>query len=227
VKPIRRIFPLLAFLLSCSPASRAANFQTLLPRPPRALGVGGHIKPQPWIDVAFRAYLYTDSVAYAQIGARPYLLGDLWGYDGNACGDADGDGVNETVHALTFDLDGRIDVTGKAGILTRTVWDSTLSTGSVFHLGFFDLNGSSAIQPLFQGTPGLDPGATGQYKMRIRPCWPYTDQVTYKVDFGDGSTPQTFQGAPGTDVQVSHSWSAEGSPTVTVTSVSDQHGRSQ
>jgi hypothetical protein len=31
---IRRIFPLLTFLLLCSPASRAANFQTLLPRPP-------------------------------------------------------------------------------------------------------------------------------------------------------------------------------------------------
>jgi len=189
-------------------------------------GVGGHIKPQPWIDVAFKASLYTDSVAYAQIGARPYLLGDLWGYDGSACGDADSDGVNELVHALTFDLDGRIDITGKAGILGRTVWDSTLSTGSIFHLGFFKLNGSSALQPLFQGTSGLDPGATGQYKMKIRPCWPYTDQVTYKVDFGDGGAPQTFQGAPGTDVQVSHSWTAEGSPTVTATSVSDQHGRS-
>jgi hypothetical protein len=35
VKTIRRIFPLLAFLLLCSPASRATNFQTLLPRPPR------------------------------------------------------------------------------------------------------------------------------------------------------------------------------------------------
>jgi serine protease len=34
VKTIRRIFPLLAFLLLCSPASRATNFQTLLPRPP-------------------------------------------------------------------------------------------------------------------------------------------------------------------------------------------------
>jgi hypothetical protein len=34
VKTIRRIFLLLPFLLLCSPASRATNFQTLLPRPP-------------------------------------------------------------------------------------------------------------------------------------------------------------------------------------------------
>ena len=189
-------------------------------------GVSGHVKPTPYVDVAVRAYLYSDSIAYAQIGVRPYLLGDLWLYDGNACGDADGDAVNETVRALTFDLDRRIDLTGKANIFSSNVWDQTIQTGTVKHVGFYDLIGSSAMQPLFQGTPGLDPGATGQYKMRIRPCWPYTDQVTYQVDFGDGSTPQTFQGAPGTDVQVSHSWSAEGSPTVTATSVSDQHGRS-
>src|ERR1700748_3427040 len=81
------------------------------------------------------------------------------------------------------------------------------------------------MQPLFQGISALSPGATGQYQMKIRPCWPYTDQVTYKVDFGDGSAPQTFQGAPGTHVQVRHSWAAESPPTVTATSVSDQHGR--
>jgi hypothetical protein len=188
-------------------------------------GVSGHLKPTPYVDVAVRAYLYSDSIAYAQIGVRPYLLGDLWGYAGNACGDADGDGVNETVSALTFDLDRRIDLTGKAGILGSDLWDRTIQTGSVKHVGFYDLIGSRAMQPQLQGTAGLDPGATGQYKLKIRPCWPYTDQVTYQVNWGDGSAAQSSQGAPGTDVQVSHSWTAEGSPTVTATSVSDQHGR--
>ena len=46
----------------------------------------------------------TEWLAYAQVGVRPYLRGDLWGYYGNACGDADSNGVNETVNALTFDL---------------------------------------------------------------------------------------------------------------------------
>jgi hypothetical protein len=188
-------------------------------------GVSGHIKPVPYLDVAVRAYLYSDSIVYAQIGVRPYLLGDLWGYAGNSCGDADGDAVNETVHALTFDLDRRIDLTGKAGILGDDVWDRTLRTGSVKHVGFYDLIGSSAMQPQLQGPGALDPGFAGQYKLKIRPCWPYTDQVTYQVDWADGSAAQTLQGAPGTDVQVSHSWATAGSPTVNATSVSDAHGR--
>ena len=61
--------------------------------------------------------------------------------------------------------------------------------------------------------------------MKIRPCWPYTDQVTYQVNWGDGGAAQTLQGAPGTDVTASHTWTAESSPTVTATSVSDAHGR--
>ena len=38
MKTIRRIFLLLAFLLLCSPASRAIDFQTLLRRPPALTG---------------------------------------------------------------------------------------------------------------------------------------------------------------------------------------------
>ena len=38
MKTIRRSFLLLAFLLLCSPISRATNFQTLLPRPPALPG---------------------------------------------------------------------------------------------------------------------------------------------------------------------------------------------
>ncbi len=40
--------------------------------------------------------------------------GDLWGYYGNACGDADGNGINETVSALTLNLDWRLFLTAQA-----------------------------------------------------------------------------------------------------------------
>ena len=37
-------------------------------------GVSGHIKPVPYLYVGVRAYLYSDSIAYAQIGVRGTLL---------------------------------------------------------------------------------------------------------------------------------------------------------
>jgi hypothetical protein len=187
--------------------------------------VSGHIKPTPYVDVAFRAYLYSESVAWAQIGVRPYFPGDLWGYDGNNCGDADGNGVTETVRALTFDLDRRIDWTGKSEVLGKEVWDRTLSTGSTVHVGFYDLTNSTAMQPQIQGPPALNTGSTGQYKVKIRPCWPYTDKVTYQVDWGDGSAVQPLEGVPGTEVQTSHAWTTDGNKTVTATSLRDGHGR--
>jgi hypothetical protein len=187
--------------------------------------VTGHIKPDPYLDVAFRAFLFDDSVAYAQLGVQPHLLGDLWGYSGNLCGDADGDANNESVSALTLDLDRRIDLNGSASVLGKEVWSRVIRTGATVHVAFWDLINSTAMQPQLQGPGGTDPGATAQYKLKIRPCWPYTDQVTYRVDWGDGGAAQTFQGAPGTDVQVSHSWPTESSPVVTATSVSDAHGR--
>jgi hypothetical protein len=188
-------------------------------------GVSGHVKPVPYVDIGFRAYLYTESIAYAQVGVRPYLLGDLWGYTGNACGDADGDGTLESVHALTFDLDRRIDITGEASVFSLSPWQRTLRTGSVAHVGFYDLINSNAMQPQIQGPAALNVNTAGPYKVKIRPCWPYTDKVTYQVNWGDGSAVQALEGVPGTDVQASHTWTAAGSPTVTATSVRDEHGR--
>lgn len=61
------------------------------------------VKVKPWIQGSVRAYLYRDSPAYGQVGVKSYLEGELWGYAGNSCGDADNDGKNETVYALTLD----------------------------------------------------------------------------------------------------------------------------
>jgi len=76
--------------------------------------VSGRIKPSIWVEAAVRAHLYTEWIAYAQVGVRPYLYGDLWGFYGNNCGDADGNGTYETVDALTFDLDWQLFITAKA-----------------------------------------------------------------------------------------------------------------
>ncbi|HEV2852012.1 MAG TPA: hypothetical protein VHC97_04335 [Thermoanaerobaculia bacterium] len=186
--------------------------------------VEGRIKPVPYLDFGVRAVVLSDSLLYAQVGIRPYFLGDLWGYLGNTCGDADGDGNGETVRALTFDLDRRIDITGELKILTSPK-KKTLKTGAVKHVSFWDLGNSTAMQPQLQGPGMLEVRDPGAYKVRMRSCWPYTDQVTYQLNWGDGSAVQTLQGAPATEVTASHTWTEAGSKTVTATSDRDAHGR--
>jgi len=187
--------------------------------------VSGHVKPSPYVDVGFRAYLYDEFIAYAQVGLRPHLLGDLWGYTGNNCGDANGDGTFETVRALTFDLDGRIDLTGEASAFGAGPWRRTLKTGSALHIGFYDLIGSSAMQPELQGPSTATVGSSGEYLMKIRPCWPYDKKITYQLNWGDGSPVQTFESDPAAYVRATHTWNAAGSPTITATSLRDSHGR--
>jgi len=188
-------------------------------------GLSGHAYPEPWVDVGVRAVLYTDWFAYAQVGLRPYALGDLWGYIGNACGDADGDGSFETVRALTFDLDYRVDITGEASAFSIANWQRTLKTGQRSHAAFFKLIDSDAMQPQLHGPGAPQVGSAAGYQVQMRPCWPYKEDVTYQVNWGDGSAAQTLEGAPGTAVSASHTWSAVGDKTVTATSVSDKHGR--
>lgn len=187
-------------------------------------GVSGHLKPEPYVNVGFRAYLYTEWVAYLQAGLQPRLLGDLWGYTGNNCGDADGDGTFESVHALTFDLDWRVDLTGEASALGQGPWRRTLKQGSASHIGFYDL-GSNAMQPELLGPSSGRVGTPGEYLVKIRPCWPYDKNVTYRVNWGDGSPDTEQETSPAAYARFNHTWSAAGSPTVTATSVKDKHGR--
>ena len=193
---------------------------------PITAGISGHVKPEPYANVSLRASLYAEGLAYVQAGVEPHLLGDLWGYIGNACGDADGDNNFETVHALTFDLDDRIDINGAASILGHSPWKHTFMTGAVHHLGFWDLVGSTAMSPELHGPGTGKVGTASNYGVKMRSCWPYTDNVTYGLNWGDGSAAQQQTGAPATALTFTHSWTAAGTPTVVATSLSDAHGRS-
>ena len=126
-----------------------------------------------------RAYLYSEWIAYAQVGVRPYLYGDLWGYYGNTCGDADGNGINETVSALTFDLDWQLFITAQAAAFgCPTKWNNLWST-SRRHIKFWDLPRAPAPSgPRCSGPSSAAVNALATYNSRMRPCWPYGDTVT-------------------------------------------------
>ncbi len=189
-------------------------------------GVSGRIQPHFWVQAAVRAYLYSEWLAYAQIGVRPYVRGDLWGYYGNNCGDANSDGLFETVDALALDLDLQVHLTAQARAFgaSPTQWNDLWHTPR-YHLGFWDLIGSEAMEPMLGGSSVATVGASTAYTAKMRPCFPWTDNVTYGLSWGD-ATSSTLTGAPQTATSASHAWSTAGSKSLSLTARYDAHGRS-
>lgn len=192
---------------------------------PLTASISGRIKPSVYAQVAVRGYLYSESFAYAQVGLRPYLHGDLWGYYGNNCGDAEGDGYFETVDALTFDLDWQVFVTAQADtFLTNEKRWTLLDLFGRRHLKFWDLIGSSALRPQLLGPSSVPVNTSQLYNLKMRPCWPYTDNVDYRMAWGDGLT-NSYNASPATWVQASHTWTTLGTKALQGTAVRDAHGR--
>ncbi|PTL76775.1 hypothetical protein [Vitiosangium sp. GDMCC 1.1324] len=216
------------YTCSLSSCSGWANFNSPTSSPqPLTASISGRVYPSVWAQVAVRAYLYSEWLAYAQVGVRPYLYGDLWGYYGTTCGDGDGDGINETVSALTLDLDWQLFVTAQAAAFggNPAQWNNLWST-SRKHIKFWDIpsGGSSALRPILTGPSSLLVNATGNYNSRMRPCWPYSDTINYQLAWGD-STSTSFSAAPATITTKSKAWTSTGAKTVALTALSDSHGR--
>lgn len=197
---------------------------------PFGTSISGRIRPSLYADVGVRGYLYSEGFAYAQVGVRGYLHGDLWGYYGNTCGDADQDGYYETVSALTFGLDWQIAITAKADTFLTSQWRKTLWKSDQWYIGFWDLaaSGSSALKPMIDGPASVGVNTAASYKIRMRPCWPYGDKIDYTMDWGDGST-TSHSGAPAPPswqpVFASHVWAATGAKNMQLTALRDAHGR--
>lgn len=207
--------------------SGGASYSTTGPRLPTTLtgGVSGRIQPSIYAQVAVRGYLYNEWFAYAQLGLRPYLHGDLWGYTGATCGDADENGSFESVKALTFDLDWQVFVNAEAAALggSPKKWNDLWHTNRA-HLGFWDLTTSSALSPMLSGPANAPLGTSQAYGARMRPCWPYTDAVTYQLGWGDGTT-SSFSGPAATVTPASHTWPSSGPRALSLTAQRDAHGR--
>jgi hypothetical protein len=191
-------------------------------------GVSGHIEPKPWAELAIRAALYDERLAYVQLGLRPYLLGDLWGFIGNNCGDANADGVFEDVHALTFDLDWLLSVNFRGAFLQDPAHHPAkpheLLRTARSHILFKDLIGSNALEPMLVGPASVPVNTAQTFRGRMRTCWPYNDDVTYQLDWGDG-TVDPAHGAASSLFALDHSFAAAATRTLALTALHDAHGR--
>jgi hypothetical protein len=181
------------------------------------------VQVNPWAHAAIRAYLYGEWVANGQAGVRADLNSDLWAYYGNTCGDGDYDGINEYVSALTMDAAAKLSVTARAEILTKQVYNNSWPIYETSHK-FWDLASSTALQPIFNPA---DPTTTGPSTVRLqmRPCWPYSDNVAYRLSWGDLTPVQSFSAPAKTLTSKSHTYTTAGIKTLSLTAVSDAKGR--
>lgn len=189
-------------------------------------------KASAWARMMVRAEVYDDSILYAQAGAKGFVEANVWGYYGNACGDADGDGHNETVRALAADLDAGFDVVYGIGglLLPDRDWDSPVAR---FFLGWEDLlgtGGSDALAPMMVGPSSITAGGGASYTVKMRPCYPYTERVDFTVGPG-GWNGNTFipepKGSDPTQNQsvMSRGFNNPGTYDLVVTATADAKGR--
>ena len=137
---------------------------------------------QAYVKTKIRAELYDDDILYAEAGVKGYVEGDIWGFYGNNCGDGDGDGVNETVRALVAGADAGYElIFGIGGLIDDQTW---VVGGDRFYLGWWDLLGygeSTALSPIIEGPSLVTVGEPAAYTIRMRPCYPYSEAVTFAM----------------------------------------------
>lgn len=217
-------------LRGCRSSSEESSFVPLDVAPPKITGsLNLRIQPKVWAQVALRADLYR-SGTYLQLGVRPHLDGDLWGYAGNTCGTADANGALETVEALTFGLDLGVDLVGELGAPLTKSEELKLASFGPWNLGFWDLypGGSSALRPILTGPGTVNQHDTHAYELKMRPCWPYEKEIDYELDWDAnlvGDPVEKVTASPKTTLTRPHAWETEGSKIVKATAVRDAHGR--
>jgi len=185
--------------------------------------VNTRAKVTPYADVGVRISLYSDKLIYAQASGRVNLTGDLWGYVGNTCGDADADGQNEVVKALTLNLGLGVDARVSAGFGGKERWKKEWKNVYTRNLGFWALGGSTALTPIFDAEHTS--GRTVLSTLKMRPCWPYADKMSYVVNWGDG-TSSTVSGSPNAATHATHTFGSRGAKSLEATATRDAKSRS-
>lgn len=159
-----------------------------------SIGLNARAKVNPWVQAGVKLELY-DGVADGQIAVRATLASDFWGYYGNTCGDANHDSINEWVEAATLDASVLVDLNASVsffGANKNYSWNLLNE-----HVAFVDLLGhSTALDPIFY--PDSAANYAANMRSEMRPCYPYGDTMHWRIDWADGSAPESFDAAPHT-----------------------------
>lgn len=205
------------------------------------------VEVTPYVDTNFAAdldmYYGAIQLAKAKVGIVAALPVTLFGYYGNMCSDANGDGQNEYVDALLMDVtaqiygylkvqlgskawlaDLKINVAGwdvhdkQITLYTEKDFKPTIFTKNLYYKDFIS-GGSSVMEPAMN-LPAIVK-TEGAIILSSRSCYPFQDALTYEIDWGDGSP--NYIGAGG---RISHNWLRNGNTTVRARLLSDAADRS-
>lgn len=191
------------------------------PNAPPTFSASGMVKLTPWGEVDLQAFIVSASILSAQVGVRAGMPSDLFTYSGNTCGDADHDGTNEFVSGATIDTSVDLSLQASGEVLGDNIgpysWDIWHT-----HAGFWTIYNDGLLNPIFYSAPHNGTG-TVTMEGQMRPCWPYSDAVSYQINWSDGTT-QSLSDPPQTLWSEAHNV-GYGSHTESVTAVSDAAGR--
>jgi hypothetical protein len=171
-----------------------------------------------------------------------------WGYWGNGCGDADGDGRNEVVKSSIFDVNGQLALYGKWQILGHDRWDwidwpFPVSGWGLVLVNDFSNRGkgpfvalrrnllfkefqsltSSALTPMIGGSATIPATGSG-FSAKLRDCVPLHDRINYVFAWGDG-TNSAFSGNAQEWTRFSHNYAQTGAKTLMLSAITDALGR--
>ena len=134
-----------------------------------------------WARVAVELDFVHEKLAHAWIGATGSVRARVYGYLGNTCGDADGDGSNEYVEDLLVDVIADFDLdAGLSGyLLPDKEW---LLFSDTRNLAFWDIHdiaeGWNLTDPVVRGPSDVDLGEALTYTITTRPCYPFDEPIS-------------------------------------------------
>src|SRR5581483_7862722 len=211
------------------------------------------VEPYFWAAVQIDVY---NGLLMGRAGPEAAVSGDVWGYQGSGCGSgvAGSGGSGDNVKALTADVDAKIYAAWQVGALGMTdpftgeyikglkgylTPKNESLLAPPLHLFFKDFVGSSALTPLVAQNGTAVATHPAAYKVQMRPCYLYPDEVEYQMQWttqsADSSGPSTgtgqtqnlssAHGLPQDKLLVNHTWTAPGDYTLQISAVRDKHGR--
>ena len=190
---------------------------------PPSFEATARVNVTPWAQGSLKAVLFDETIGgYGQVGVRASLPVDLWAYAGNQCGDADGVQGPEFVTGATLDMAVKVDVVAKAGAFGATAGPWTWNVANQ-HLYFHSFGDGTVLDPIVTSELTSNLLETKMHG-RMRPCWPYTDAVTYRVTWSDGAV-STVTGSPTALFTQDHVFSTYGVKPIAVEPLHDAAGR--
>ncbi len=209
--------------------------------------IEGTVTVKPAIYTALQLDFNYEALS-ARVGPQPYLLGMASGCAAAAGSQtAGGASTSQENHVLSADLDWGVELRAEALVLGKIVGNSyRQELMAKKHLWFRDVapGGSNALVAMVESTGPPVAGQPTNHKVRMPTCYPYTNRVTYQVNWTGGATPApapagrpsacswnaaqgngTCTSSPAQEFVISLVWPNPGNYALTVVPVKDAHDR--